>query len=345
MLNRASDYIPRDPIELVKDHLIADVVLLVGKKGVAKSQIVAHWTACITDGNEFVPGVKPQVRGEAVIFHGERSIERTLIPRLIAAGVSDYRKTVHLPRVDTLEEAAAKLEALLAAHPKIRIVFVDPLNSFLDGKNPTNAKARKLLKPLLALCERHGICVVLVCHFTKGKHKDLIDLIGGSGGWSQAAGSIWIAAKVEGGCLLQHYECNDLPTDGQCWEYVVEAATLDKRKYPKRTKPTSHIVILGKSDMDIAEALALGKDRVLDLPHRCAQAIETMLKADGPLMRSEVQRRLNEQGLGERHTVKRAQESLQGKVQYTAIGRNTSWTWVGGESESDSDEWDSDSHD
>ena len=70
-------YEPRDPVELIEDHLIADVVLLAGKKATGKSQMVAHWTASITDGKEFVPGVRPRVRGHAVIFNGERSIERT----------------------------------------------------------------------------------------------------------------------------------------------------------------------------------------------------------------------------------------------------------------------------
>ena len=89
-------YEPRDPVELIPDHLIADVVLLVGKKAAGKSQMVAHWAACITNGKEFVPGVTPLVKGHAVIFHGERSIESTLIPRLIAAGVLNYQKTVAL---------------------------------------------------------------------------------------------------------------------------------------------------------------------------------------------------------------------------------------------------------
>ena len=161
-------YEPRDPVELVEGHLIADVVLLAGKKSTGKSQMVAHWTASFTDGKEFAPGVRPRARGNAVIFNGERSIERTLIPRLVAAGVSDFRRTVHLPRVDTLEEAAKTLEELVAEDPEIKIVFIDPLNAFLDGRNPTNARARKLLKPLHAICDRHCICVVLVHHFTKG---------------------------------------------------------------------------------------------------------------------------------------------------------------------------------
>lgn len=343
----ASYYEPRDPVELVKDHLIADVVLLVGKKGVAKSQMAAHWAACITDGKEFVPGVKPTVRGEAVIFHGERSIQSTLLPRLIAAGVKDWKKTVHLPRVHTLEEAAERLKELLAAHPRIKIVFVDPLNAYLDGKNPTNAKARKLLKPLLALCERHGICVVLVHHFTKGGNKDLIDLIGGSGGWSQAAGSIWISAKVKDGALLQHYECNDLPTEGQRWWYAIEPVTLDRRKYKNRTKPTSRVVILDKSEIDIETALELGKDLAVSCVPNAMLQIEQLVREE-PKPSAWVVKRLTEQGIS-RATWKRAQDALhkEGKLEYIAKGRNTWWKWIGPESESESgdDEWDSDAHD
>src|ERR1700730_4222624 len=61
VLVNISDLEPRDPVELVKDHLVADAVILVGKKGTGKSQMAAHWTACITDAKEFVPGVQPSV--------------------------------------------------------------------------------------------------------------------------------------------------------------------------------------------------------------------------------------------------------------------------------------------
>ena len=226
-------------MELIENHVIADVVALVGKKAAGKSQMVAHWTACITDGKEFVPGVTPSVRGHAVIFSGERSLERTWIPRLIAAGISDYQKTVHLPRVETLEEAANILVELIAKDPEIKIVFIDPLNAFLGGRSPTNARIRKQLGPFFAICERHGICVVLVHHFTKGGHKDLIDIIGGSGGLPQAVGSIYALARIKDIAILQHLECNDLPTDGQCYEYAIESVTLDQNKYKRRKKPTS----------------------------------------------------------------------------------------------------------
>src|SRR4051812_47777405 len=69
-------YEPRDPVELIKDHLPADVVLLVGKKSTAKSQMVAHWAACITDGKEFVPGVRPHITVSVVKHLEELGITR-----------------------------------------------------------------------------------------------------------------------------------------------------------------------------------------------------------------------------------------------------------------------------
>jgi RecA-family ATPase len=322
-------YEPRDPVELIKDHLIADVVLLAGKKGTGKSQMVAQWTASFTDGKEFVPGVRPRVRGNAVIFNGERSIERTLVPRLVAAGVSDFRQTVHLPRVDTLEEAAKILEELIAEDPDIKIAFIDPLNAFLDGRSPTNAKARRLLKPLLAMCDRHCICVVLVHHFTKGGHKDLIDLISGSGGWSQAAGAIWIVARIKDSAILQHVECNDLPTEDQCYEYIIEPATLDPIKYKRRKRPTSRIVMLGKSSVDIQTALKLGKDMSGSCVPSAKLKIEQLLQHHGPMPSAAVIKHLEEQGIT-RATWKRAQDELQkeGRLAYSRDGRTTSWRLV-----------------
>ena len=322
-------YQPRDPVELIPNLLIADVVLLAGKKGTGKSQMVAHWTACFTDGKEFVPGVSPRVRGHAVIFNGERSTERTLIPRLIAADVSDFRQTVHLPRVDTLEEAAKTLEELVAEDPKIKIASVDPLNSYLDGRSPTNARARRLLKPLLSLCDRHGICIVLVHHFTKGGNKDLIDLIGGSGGWSQAAGSIWVAAKIKDSAILQHVECNDLPTEGQCYEYAIEPVTLDPNKYKRRKRPTSRVVMLGKSPVDVQTALKLGKDVSGSCVPAAMHEIEQLLKQHDTMPSASVVKHLEEKGIT-RATWKRAQDQLhkEGLLAYVRDGRTVSWHWV-----------------
>src|SRR5215207_251043 len=239
-------YQPRDPMEIVKDHLPADCVLLVGKKATGKSQMIAHWAASITDGIEFVPGVKPEVKGEVVIFNGERSIESTVVPRLIAAGVTDFENSVHVRNADTLEEVTTALQGLMATRSKIKVAFIDPLNNFLDGNSPTNSKARRLLKPLLSLCEDYRIAIVIAHHFVKGGNRDVIELIGGSAGWSQVVGSIWAVAKVRDVAILQHLECNDLPTDGQCWEYEFEPVVLDQKKYKNRTKPTSRIIMLGK---------------------------------------------------------------------------------------------------
>ena len=308
--------------------------MLAGKKAAGKSQMVAHWAASITDGKEFVPGVRPSVRGHAVIFSGERSIERTWIPRLIAAGVSDYQKTVYLPRVETLEEAVSILVELIAKDPRIKIVFIDPLNAFLDGRNPTNARIRQLLRPFFAICERHGICVVLVHHFTKGGHKDLIDIIGGSGGLSQAVGSIWAVARIKDIAILQHLECNDLPTEGQCYEYAIEPVTLDQNKYKRRKKPTSRVVMLGKSPVDIQTALKLGKDVSGSCVPAAMHEIEQFLKPHGTMPSGSVVKHLEEKGIT-RATWKRAQDQLhkEGRLDYVRDGRTTSWRWVDPEPE------------
>jgi hypothetical protein len=321
-------YEPRDPVELIPNHLIADVVLLVGKKAAGKSQMVAHWAACITNGKEFVPGVTPLVKGHAVIFHGERSIESTLIPRLIAAGVLNYQKTVHLPRACTLEEAARILVDIIAKDPNVKIVFIDPLNHYLGGMSPSNAKARQLLKPFLDICERHGICVVLVHHFTKSGNKDLVDLIGGSGGWAQAAGSIWVVARIKDTAILQHLECNDLPTEGQCYEYAIEPVTLDPTVYPRRTKPTSRVVMLGRSPVDIQTALKLGKNVSGSCVPGAMLAIEQFLKPHGTVPSASVVKHLEELGISQA-TWKRARTRLheEGRLLYVSDGRNTWWRW------------------
>jgi RecA-family ATPase len=226
-------------------------------------------------------------------------------------------------------DAASRLEELIANDKEIKMVFIDPLNAFLDGRSPTNARARQLLRPFFAICERHGICVVLVHHFTKAGHKDLIDLIGGSGGLPQAVGSIYALARVKDVGILQHLECNDLPTDGQCYEYAVEPVTLDQNKYKRRKKPTSRVVMLGKSPVDIQTALKLGKDVSGSCVPAAMHEIEQFLKPHGTMPSGSIVKHLEEKGIT-RATWKRAQDHLQkeGRLAYVRDGRTMSWRLI-----------------
>lgn len=313
------DFEPTDPTEIIPGILPADVVIIAGVKGTGKSQIALRVASAVTDGEEFVPGHKARARGKAVLFNGEREAQSVAIPRAIAAGIKNPKRTLIMPVVASLEEAVQALLVILIEHPNIKLVIIDPLNAYLDGKSPTNAKARKLLAPLLDLCTRRKLCVLIVTHFTKAGE------ISGSAGWTQAACSIWRAAPIKDGGILEHTTCNVLDTRGQCWEYALETVALDPKKYKKRTIPITRALITGKSEIDFDTAMKEGKDTSSTMPHRCAQAIEDFLR-DGPQDRNLVLRHLDQLGLGERHTVKRAQELLQGRLIYTTKGRTTIWS-------------------
>jgi hypothetical protein len=337
-IQRASDFKPQDPIDLVENILVQDVVILAGRKGTGKSQMIAHWSACITQGKEFVQGIKPRLKGEVAIFHAERSIKQTLIPRLIAAGDAD-RRNVHLCFADDLTDAALQLATLVETSRNLRLVIIDPLNAYLDGKSPTNAKARKLLKPFIDLCTSHGICVVLVHHFTKSGNKELLSMIGGSAGWAEAAGSVWAVAKLKDGFMLQHVVCNVLDVKGQCWEYIVEPATITGR-----TRATQRVIMLEPSAVEIEMALALGKDMAISSIENAILQITKILQ-DGPKPAAHVTKKLADLGIS-RATWKRAQAAMReaGKLEYIVKGRRTDWKLVESESQSaGADDWDSDS--
>ena len=74
------NYKPRNSLELIENHLIADVVLLAGKKAAGKCQMVAHWTACITDGRPRRCDGRQTVKSAAYPPPTARTPERNAAP-------------------------------------------------------------------------------------------------------------------------------------------------------------------------------------------------------------------------------------------------------------------------
>ena len=110
---------------------------------------------------------------------------------------------------------------------------------------------------------------------------------------------------------------------------LIEPVTLDPNKYKRRKRPTSRVVMLGKSPVDIQTALKLGKDVSGSCVPSAMLKIEQLLKQHGTMPSASVVKHLEEQGIT-RATWKRAQDQLhkEGRLAYVRDGRTTSWRWV-----------------
>jgi hypothetical protein len=133
-----------------------------------------------------------------LIISGEDDPADVLAPRLLAMRADMSR--IHLlsgvrsagkEAAFTLENLSA-LEAVLKAHPDIRLIIVDPIGSFIGGDTDTNLdnKVRAVLDPLAALAAKYGPAVLLVAHRRKSTSNFADDLALGSRAFVALARSV-----------------------------------------------------------------------------------------------------------------------------------------------------------
>lgn len=92
------------------------------------------------------------------------------------------------------DEGMYELENWFASYPDTALVVVDVLGSFrrpMDKKEDFYRYDRDTVEPINELFERHKAAGILVHHFNKGKHDDIMDGITGSTGLPSAVNSMW----------------------------------------------------------------------------------------------------------------------------------------------------------
>ncbi len=178
---------------------IGGLTLLVGRGGRGKSTIVVELAARLSNGQ-----LDGDLKGEPVevaYFSAEDGREFVLKPRITAAGADDYR--VGFPEL--LDESGAPRPVTLPAdvdlvrrvlgEMEVRLVVFDPVVAYLDRhvNSWKDQDVRRVLAPLAALAEDLDVAVAGVVHLTKSPTTDLIDRVGGSSGFANAARSVLAA--------------------------------------------------------------------------------------------------------------------------------------------------------
>ncbi len=159
---------------------LGKLTLIVGDPDQGKSVLTVDLAARVTRGAPWPVDGSACPRGEVLLVSDEDNTADTIRPRLDAAGADG--DAVHLLRTVTPQGEAARrlnlqrdLEGLsnfLAAHPKVRLVCLDPLTAYLgDSDSHRNADMRALLQPLGELAARAGVAIVAVLHLNKSGHR------------------------------------------------------------------------------------------------------------------------------------------------------------------------------
>ncbi|MGL4943690.1 MAG: AAA family ATPase [Thermoguttaceae bacterium] len=185
VLLRASD-IKEESIAWLWDNRFQSnsLNLVSGLAGKGKSFFTVYMAAVVSKGFDWCDH-KECERGSVLIFNGEDSLGQVVIPRLkrhgadlgvirildgatlkTETGENEDEAVFSLRDTDVIHEAIVATSRETGV--QCRLVIIDPVsNHWGDVKENSNAEVRSVLKPLNAIADELGVCIVLVSHTGK----------------------------------------------------------------------------------------------------------------------------------------------------------------------------------
>jgi putative DNA primase/helicase len=173
-------------------------------KSLASLDVVAK----VTTGSDWYDCKNTMEPIEVLIVAAEDGWEDTIAPRLVSANADlskiHYLKSVvatlkdkrQIKRTLQLDSDVKFLEKFLNEHPKVRLLVIDPVSSYLGRAKMGDEQAvRDVLNPLAALAEETGICVLVIMHLNKKVDLDAVNRVGGAMAFVGVPRLAWIFAK------------------------------------------------------------------------------------------------------------------------------------------------------
>jgi hypothetical protein len=331
-LTPASTIRPRAVRWLWDDRIpVGEITLTPGRGGLGKSTFHAWLIARVTRGE-----LEGHFLGEpraCVIAATEDSWDRTIVPRLIAAGadlnlvfrvdvVTDASSVVaiSLPRdLGALETELIELGAVLLS--------VDPLLGVVDGGLDTHKdrEVRQALEPLVQLGDRTGCSIVGNAHFNKSGGTDPVGLVMGSAAFANVArAALGFAVDPDaedGSGVISQIKNNLGRLDLPSLSFRIDEALVDT---DDGTASVGRFVMLGNSDRSVGDILRTGGERSEGRSEiEVAKDYLRDYLADGGHLSKEVINDAREgHGISEK-TLRRAQKDI-GVTAYQSGGK---WWW------------------
>ena len=166
-------------------------------------------------------GKLPVVQGDVLYLDLEGRQQRIKKRTRAMLGVQqcDWPDNFHVfTKWSQAEEGLTDLEHWLMAHPNTALVIIDVLASFrrpMSKQEEFYRYDRDTVDPINALAEKYHVAIILVHHFNKGKHDDIMDSITGSSGLPSAVNTMWALRRDVNDSSIQVLELRgrDLEND------------------------------------------------------------------------------------------------------------------------------------
>ena len=331
----ANEYEPL-PIDWLVDESIplGAMVVIAGEPGLGKSQIAIRLAAAVTTGNG-LPNDQPYADlGSVIILANEDDAERTIRPRLEAAG-ADLGK-VHIVEgvarqgeeadLFQLDQDIAELRIKTAELGDVRMIIIDPPGAYLGSQVDSykDTDVRRVLAPLAKLAQDTGALVLLVVHLNKRSDGSPQQRISGSTAWTAAPRAAYLAIAHQ--ATKKRYLVpvkNNLGNDKTGFEYQILEKLLH---YDATTIKTSYIDWVGISTLTAAELLSPPRSSKPSVVDDAKSFLEDEL-AIGPKSVNEVRASAKAAGISWA-AIQRAKKEL--VISSTKLADQWQWTLVCG---------------
>ncbi len=316
-LTVASTIQPRPVRWVWSDRIPAgEVAITPGRGGVGKSTFHVWAMAHLSRGT--LPGIHHGIARACIIAAAEDSWERTIVPRLIAAGADLDR----IYRVDVTTDGDDQLSLTLPVDgPALQtqidrvgaaLLSVDPLLSSITSTldSHKDREVRSALEPLGRLADATGCAVLGNAHFNKSTGSDPLALVMGSAAFGNVArAALGFAVDPDaddGTCVISQVKNNLGRLDLPSLRYRIDPVTVSTGEGPA---DVGRLVMCGESDRSVGDIL---RDRGSDDDRSERDAAETWLSellAAGQVRATEVYRAADSAGYS-KDQAKRAKKKL-----------------------------------
>jgi putative DNA primase/helicase len=303
-----------------------------GKQGDGKGTVMASVIASFTTGSPLPDGYRPTESMNCALLSLEDDTERTLVPRLAAAG-ADLGRVFILDGVDSVDEDGASfrrpwqmpadldaLRAFIVEHG-VALLVLDPIGYMIrTTKGDTYGEVGAVLIALRDVAEATGCTIVAVRHLRKAGANDPRDAGIGSTAWSAVVRVELVVGRDPGdesgaSRVLAMSKNNLGPEDVESFAYTI---VTDERYEVGRVRwgGVSAVTARGLT-ADVGDGAM--NDRAE------ARELLVVLLADGPMSATEAIAACKQAGIGER-TLRKAKDDL--KIRSEKTGLDGGWVWV-----------------
>lgn len=247
---------------------LGGLALMGGREGLGKSILADQLAADVTNG--CLLGQYAGQPKSVIIAAAEDSWDRTIVPRLMAAGADLDR----VFRVDVvLSGGAGEVELSLpddlpALEEQIllvdaALVLLDPLLSRLSAEldSHKDAEVRSALEPIVRIADSTGICVLGLIHVNKGTSADPLTMLMGSRAFVAVARAVlfvMVDPEDEEARIVGQAKNNLGGLDVPSLTFTIEDAHVCDT--PEGPVHTGRLQWTGETDRSIAETVEVAAD-------------------------------------------------------------------------------------